>query len=523
MTAIDRTAYPRPGARLTREELDARYALTETDLAFVHANARGDTGRLMLATLLKVRRDLGCFPALGEVHAGTVAYLAAELGVAAPQAGVDGGAGRTKSLYRYQAAVRVHLSAAPYDDAAERLATGAVLETAETMSTPADLINRSVEALEAAAIDLPAFSTLDRLVSRLRTEVHGRMYDRVAQRLAPEHAAVLDALLAKPPGSATTGFNRLKQAPGPATPKTVGHWTDRLDWLGGLIDPDPLLEGIAHTKLRQFAAEATALEVGDLLDITQPGKRHTLLLALLRQARMRCRDELVEMMLRRIRRTQAAAKEQLDALHDQHRVIEEALIGVFGQVLETAQAQDTDAAFGRRVRKLLAEQGGVEALAGQCATVSAWHRGNDLPLLWPIHARHRVLLFRLLDLIDVRSATQDRSLLEALTVVSRNRHARRDAVLGEVDLGFASQRWQGFVAKRRSGLGAYDRRADGHSLLMGVTTDGRILSVRPTARQHELGHILVDARTRGGKGILAKPQLLTWHYSSIVNDIKGEL
>ena len=42
-------------------------------------------------------------------------------------------------------------------------------------------------------------------------------------------------------------------------------------------------------------------------------------------------------------------------------------------------------------------------------TVSAWHRGNDLPLLWPIHAKHRVLLFRLLDLMDIRSATQDRT------------------------------------------------------------------------------------------------------------------
>ena len=29
------------------------------------------------------------------------------------------------------------------------------------MSDPADLINRAVEALQAAAIDLPAFSTLD--------------------------------------------------------------------------------------------------------------------------------------------------------------------------------------------------------------------------------------------------------------------------------------------------------------------------------------------------------------------------
>ena len=239
------------------------------------------------------------------------------------------------------------------------------------LSDPADLINRAIEALHAAATDLPAFSTLDRLVNHLRGEAHARMYGRVAHRVTAECKAVLDALLAKPPDSVVTNFNRLKQAPGPATPKTVRLWIERLEWLDGLVNPDPLLEGIAHTKLRQFAAEAAALEVSDLHDITQPGKRDTLLLALLRQSRMRCRDELVEMMLRRIRRTQAAAKEQLEDLHDQHRATEENLIGIFGQVLETEQTQDTDAEFGRQVRLLLSEQGGAAALAEQCETVSA--------------------------------------------------------------------------------------------------------------------------------------------------------
>jgi TnpA family transposase len=469
MTAIDRTAYPRPGTRLTREELEERYGLTDADRAFIHAHARSEAGRLLLATLLKARQDLGCFPAPGEVHAGTIAHLAAQLAVTAPQDWPDG-VRRTKSLYRHQAAVRAHLSVTPYGDAAERLVAGAVLEAAEIMSDPADLINRAVEALQAAAVDLPAFSTLDRLVNRLRAEVHGRLYDRVAARLSAEQAAALDGLLVVPSDGATTGFTRLKQAPGPASPKTLGLWADRLAWLDGLIDPDWPLEGIAHTKLRQFAAEAAALEVADLLDIARPGKRHALLLALLRQARMRCRDELIEMLLRRVRRTQAAAKEWLDALHEQHREIEEALIGVFGQVLETAQVQEAaavapegalarDAAFGREVRQLLAARGGVAALAEQCRTVSAWHRGNDLPLLWPIHAKHRALLFRLLDLMDVRSATQDRSLLDALAVVSRHRQARRDEIPDDVDLGFASQRWQGFVARRRAGRVVLDRRA----------------------------------------------------------------
>jgi hypothetical protein len=445
MTAIDRTAYPRPGARLSREELGHRYDLTEADLTFVHANARGDIGRLLLAVLLKVRQDFGYFPMPSDVHAGIVAHVAAGLGLAAPHPSTADVRWSSK-LYRYHAAVRAYLGVTPYGKMAERLLSGTVLDAAETMSDPADLINRAIEALHTAAIDLPGFSTLDRLVSRLRADIHGRIFNRVADSLVHDAAPVLDALLIKLPNSPTTAFNRLKQAPGPATPKTIRLW-------------DPPLASIAHTKLRQFAAEAAAMEVSDLLDIAQPGRRHTLLLALLRQSGMRCRDELIEMMLRRIRRTQAAAKERLDALHDQHRGIEENLIGIFGQVLDTERAQATDAAFGCQVRKLLSEQGGVAALAEQCETVSAWHRGNDLPLLWPIHAKHRVLLFRLLDLMDVQSATQDRSLLDALAIVSGHRHARRDAVLDNIDLGFASQRWQSFVAKRRSGPGTFDRRA----------------------------------------------------------------
>jgi hypothetical protein len=396
MTAIDRTVYPRPGALLTRDELSARCDLAESEVAFIRANARGDAGRLMLATLLKTRQDLGCFTKPEEAHPATVAHLASQLGLHGPPGWPDE-ARRTKSLYRYQAAVRAHLSIRPYDESAEGVVSNATRKSAETMSDPADLINRAVEALQAAAIDLPAFSTLDRLVNSVRTEVHARICKQVSVRLTADDKAVLDGLLAKPPNSVTTSFNRLKQTPGPATPKTIRLWIERLEWLTGLIDPEPLLEGVTHTKLRQFASEATALEVNELLDISRPGRRHTMLLSLLRQARMRCRDELIEMMLRRIRRTQAAAKERLEELHDQHREIEEALIGILGQVLETAQAQEADAAFGHKVKQLLAEQGGIEVLAEQYETVSAWHHKNDLPLLWPIHAKYRSLLFQLIE------------------------------------------------------------------------------------------------------------------------------
>jgi hypothetical protein len=49
-------------------------------------------------------------------------------------------------------------------------------------------------------------------------------------------------------------------------------------------------------------------------------------------------------------------------------------------------------------------------------------------------------------------------------------------------------------------------------LLVGVSSFNHVLSVRATPKRRELGNILVDALTRGGKGLLVISQLLTWSY-----------
>src|SRR4030095_13758840 len=60
-------------------------------------------------------------------------------------------------------------------------------------------------------------------------------------------------------------------------------------------------------------------------------------------------------------------------------------------------------------------------------------------------------------------------------------------------------------------------------LLLGVSAFNQVLSVRSTPKRRELGNVLVDALARGGKGLLAISQLLTWPHSVVVLDIKGEL
>lgn len=61
------------------------------------------------------------------------------------------------------------------------------------------------------------------------------------------------------------------------------------------------------------------------------------------------------------------------------------------------------------------------------------------------------------------------------------------------------------------------------SLLLAESRFNQILRVRPTRTRRELGNMLICAPTRGGKGLLAVSQLLSWKHSVVVNDIKGEL
>lgn len=458
MASIDRTAYPRLRKPLSNEELEVQFGPTDEENALTFKETLGDSARLTFLVLLKTRQQLGYFPLLGEVPKPIIVFLADALNLPPDTALLDARV-KTKTLFRYRGLIRAHLGVRVYGEAGEQLIESAIRTAALTMSDPADLINLAIETLTRANVELPAFSALDRVVGHLRQQVHATLYRSITAELNPEQAARLDALLEVPSGESVSAIACLKESPGPATLKHIRRWTQRLAELDGIIDPKPFLAEIAHTKIRQFAAEAAQLQVSDLRDLSQPGKRHTLILCLLFQTQARTRDELVEMFLRRMRQTRHAAQEQLRFLQERHREMEEALIDVLGQVLHQAKDDFSDDILGRRVRLILEDRGGVDTLGAHIEAVSAYHGNNYLPLLWRAHATHRSLLFRLLELLGIESTTQDNALLDAWHYLLRHRHSRRRTWPCEIDLGFLSQRWSAFVHTKNRDAPALDRRA----------------------------------------------------------------
>jgi hypothetical protein len=254
-------------------------------------------------------------------------------------------------------------------------------------------------------------------------------------------------------------FGRIKATPRGASLQHMRQWSQRLHWLESIMQTAPRVASVTHTKVQQFAAEARAYNVKDMRRIQNVPRRRALLVCLLHQAQVQTRDELVEMLLRRMRRTQTLAKEKLKELQDQHRELEEHMLAVFAEVIdETILNPEDNAALGQGVRDILKNDGGAEALRERYEQVAAYHNDNYRPLMWPVYRAHRAAIFRLSHLLTFRSATQDESLIDALDYIQSYQHTRRDYLPYVISLDFAGVRWQTLVKSRQKMEIVLDRR-----------------------------------------------------------------
>jgi TnpA family transposase len=454
MASIERTAYPRFKSALTAHELEEIYGPTEEDLSFIYRRADGPVQQLTLLARLKCHQHLGYMPTLEDIPDQVRVYLCQQLHL---PAGTDWAPDTQISRHRHRLSIRAYLKVASYSHGGERSVTPEIEKAAYTMSDPADLINVAIERLIEQRFELPAFSTLDRLATRVRNQVHEHLYDQITQGLTPTDIGQLEGLLRVDNGR--SDFSLMKDTPRGSSLQHMRQWSQRLNWLESILQTPPFVASVANTKVQQFASEARAYDVKDMRRIQKTPRRRALLVCLLHQSQVQTRDELVEMLVKRMRRTQTLAKEKLKELQQQHRELEEHMLAVFAQVIdETILHPEDNTALGQGVRDILKNDGGAEVLRERYEQVSAYHNDNYRPLMWPIYRAHRAAIFRLSQLLTFRSATQDESLIEALAYIQSYQHTRRDYLPYAISLGFASMRWQALVKSRQKMETVLDRR-----------------------------------------------------------------
>ena len=427
------------------------------ELQFCRINTRGHQQRLTLLTLLKAHQYLGYLPNTSTVPKSLRCYLSTQLGFSKELELIEPTESNKKTFYRYRKAIRRFLEVLPWSAQAITILQDTIKKAALSMSNPPDLVNVAIEKLIEQRYELPAFSTLDRMVSHLRHEVHLELYKKLNATLSLKQREALDKLLEVNEGDTQTDFSRICEKPKKPTLSFMRNWTTRLAWLTQIINTSRLFEIIKPTKVHQFAAEVENLETRDLLDMN-PAKRYTHLVCLIQRRQVDTKDQLADLFLRRIRKTRLNAEKKLTALQELFRQVEEQLLAIFSQVAGYTIEVPQNKRLGNLVRELLEEHGGAVHLLDQYQQVAAYHNKNFLPFLWKSFKSNRVAVLNLVELLDIRSGTEDTDLLEALGFILSYRDSRKRTVPYQIDLDFMTDRWLNYIETKEDGIKVLKRR-----------------------------------------------------------------
>ena len=297
-----------------------------------------------------------------------------------------------RSRRRYREAIRKYLKISSYDQGGQKIVAIAVAKAAAVRDHPADLVNVAIEELVKERYELPAFSTLDRLVLHIRAVINNRLFKKVARSLSLTEISYLDNLLIDHPDSESVTLNEVKELPKKATLSQTKKLLTKFERLMAFGDAQRLFSTIATTKIKHFAAYARTLDAAEFQDIQLP-KRRTLLLSLLYQSQVKARDNLVSMFLKRLATIHNRGKERLEQIREEDRATTEALLGVLGEIIDANDSSPNETVLGRQVQSVIQTYGGSEKLRYQWSEVTAYNNDNYLPLLWQFYSHYRASLF----------------------------------------------------------------------------------------------------------------------------------
>ncbi len=269
-----RAAYGRYPAVVSADQLARCFHLDRRDLALI-AGLRGAHNRIGFAAQLGTVRFLGVLPTdAGFVPRVVITTLARQLDEPPPcLAAYWRGrqrwrhAGLIRACYGYQ-----DLEAA---GAARLRLTRWLYALCWTGDDRLGLLTkRAVAWLLAEKVLLPGLSTLERLCARIRSRVHERRWQTLADSFAPQQRVRLDALFDGE--AATTGLEDLRRSPQRFGPGELMRHLDRLDAIRELALAPDAAPAVPEAVVDRLARAARRMRPTILARLPEPRRTATL-------------------------------------------------------------------------------------------------------------------------------------------------------------------------------------------------------------------------------------------------------
>ena len=404
------------------------------------------TNKLSFMVTLKCYQCLGYAVNLKDVPETVIGYISQALGgLDIPD--ITGYA--SSSRKRHRRIILKYLNISDEDHKQRDIMKQSALKSATFKEGLADIINDMVETLVKERFELPGFSTLERMARAARVITTAKLYEKITTGLNDEAKIFLDSLFdtAVAPDNATTRWAFIKQEMKAPTTQNVKTYIENLTQLKEWRSEIPaVIDDIPAHRLEQFIAEGTALDSSDMKELKQ-NKRYALAITMLHFKLANGLDDIANVLIRWLRKMRHEAKQELDEYTLTKKGETDRLVEILYGILVASNQTGTPAERFEAIEKSFPNNKD-EALF-QCEQYLAHAGDNYLPFMLRLYQNKRYVLFQLLEQIQLRSASQDKSLEKAAAFIIKHRQNKQkviNIVASDFDqLNWLSDKWFNLV------------------------------------------------------------------------------
>ncbi len=422
MAAIHDTAYPRLKYNLTQKEIARVYTPMDEEMIWLKKrHFKGDQS-LTCLVYLKCFQRLGYFPKPSDIPVSLINHIASftrfitegykRLPVV-PQA----------THKRIKDAVRRYCCVTAFSlrNQGDRIKTFAD-DIARTKENLIDIINAMLEFLVKESIELPAFSTLERIAYSSRARANATYFRTITQTLTPRTVDSLAALLSTKTDSGISHWQVLKSEPKKPSVRALEKFTAHTAWVKQLHDQVGPLPEIPEEKRAQFILEARAY-TRDRMKAMQSTKRKALLALLVNEQLYCCTDFLIDFFIREVRKIHNKARNDLKKFQEGSTQESEDLICMLRDVSMEVATERAPTAVLANISSVL-EHDPVEVVS-RCNRLVLHGFNNYLQFLPRRYTRPlRKALLDCLELLEIDHTAHGGNLLKCLNTVSKYRNEK---------------------------------------------------------------------------------------------------
>ncbi|TAM33193.1 MAG: Tn3 family transposase [Nevskiaceae bacterium] len=457
MTPVHRNAFPLFLSNYTPQQLEADFKVTDEEGQWIRKTSTKPQTRFLRCLLLKCFQRLYRFPKLQEIPEEVVEYLRKQIRVGDR---IEPDFKDNETLTLNKNAVRQWLGDVKSclgPDADKRLKDLA-LQAAEAVDGRDDVINSMVEGFLQEGIELPPYSRVYAVAERAHSEVQGRVIREIAGRIPSNLRLTLLSLLKTGNAGSLSQFNSLKLAGKGISRNQLNVLADHMQWLETFGDIDAIVEGINESKIRFFGGIAKHLDAGSMKDFNEP-KRLACMVSLIHTMRVRTRDQLADMLTRRMGVIHGKASKELDEIKIRQSAKMQYIAVTLRGVVEIVHKESNDTVMGKAVRTYVGSDEESKALVRVCEEVESRSTTNHLPLIWDHFISSRAALYRIVEQLKFEATSDERSVLDALALIQKNQGLHREWIKEpDLSLAFMTERWRALVCRETgSGPGLHRR------------------------------------------------------------------